>query len=259
MRDHEKILLAGDTHGCIPQVDYLLDMADQQGCTALLQLGDFGYLEHIQDGVDFLNGVEILIRNSGIPIYWIDGNHDFVEWLMEMYDPEPDGTYEIRQNLFYLPRGYSWVWGSERWLALGGGNSANKDRLIEVGERQGITLWWESEAITEADVERCLSQPVADVIVSHDAPENVDVPFQFSKAGVVGLDVPPSFQQNRERVQRVVDYHNPFVLYHGHLHLRYNHRIGSGREAVEVVALAQEERWKDSWYVHHCTTGGGLW
>lgn len=251
MRDHGRILLAGDTHGCIPQIDYLLDMADQQGCSAILQLGDFGYLEHIQDGVDFLDGVAILIKNSGIPIYWIDGNHDYAEWLLEMYDPEPDGTYEVRQGLFYLPRGYSWVWGDERWLALGGGNSVNKDRLIAVGEQEGFDLWWASEAITDADVERCLRQPQADVLVSHDAPESADVQLQFSRKGWVGFDVPPSFVENRQRVQRVVDHHRPTTVYHGHLHIRYNHTPAEDKGLL-IVGLAQEETWQDSWYVHDC-------
>lgn len=214
-----------------------------------MQLGDFGYLEHIQDGVDFLDGVAILIKNSGIPIYWIDGNHDYAEWLMEVYDPEPDGTYEIRPNLFYLPRGYSWTWRDERWLALGGGNSYNKDRLITVGALKGYPLWWESEAITDADVERCLAQPQADVIVCHDAPESADVPMQFALKGMTGFDVPPSFQENRVRVQRVVDRHDPLLVYHGHLHLRYDYSPKLGQR---IVALAQEETWQNSWYVHDC-------
>ena len=247
MKNYNTVLIAGDTHGDLRQFDYLLSCTIEFQCGALLQCGDFGYWEHAPDGSEFLDGVEEMIRNSGIPIYWIDGNHDHQEWLLNRYEPNEDGTYEIRRNLFYLPRGYSWEWGGKRWLALGGGNSIDRAWRERQTAKSGFEFWWESEAITDGEVASCLAQPKADIMVTHDAPGTVDIAWQFHKAGIRGLNVPPSFKENRDRIQVVVDHHKPELLFHGHLHIPYTDIPYDG--APKVVALANDGTMQDSWTV----------
>ena len=43
-----RILLAGDTHGNTTHVRYLIDVAVDQGCDRIFQLGDFGAWEHMK-------------------------------------------------------------------------------------------------------------------------------------------------------------------------------------------------------------------
>lgn len=238
MKNHTDVLIAGDTHGNIPHLDYLLGTANDFDCTAVLVVGDFGYWEHAPDGAEFLDGLAEMIRISGIPIYWIDGNHDNHRWLLDHYEPLSDGTYEVRPDLFYLPRGYSWEWGGKRWLALGGGNSIDKAWRIREERKRGFPLWWESEAIIDADVDVCLKQPKAAIMVTHDAPSSVDITWQFHRMGSKGINTPPEFLANRKKIQRVVDYHEPEILFHGHLHIPYTDTPYEG--APKVVALANE-------------------
>lgn len=245
--NHKDVLLAGDTHGHMPQINYLINVALDNGCDAIVQLGDYGYWEHAPAGGEFLYQTSELVQAAGLKFYWIDGNHDYAEWLIRNYEPGEDGTYEIRPGLFFIPRGYSWEWGGRRWLALGGANSIDRAWREKEYYKRGYKFWWDSEAITEEDVAKCLEQPKADVMVCHDAPSAVDLPLQFHKNGQRGLPVPPEFLLNRQRIQEVVNFHEPDVFYHGHLHISYTDVPYRG--GPKVIGLANEGCFERSWSI----------
>jgi len=126
-----KILALGDSHCDAKYLDRAVRVASREGCDALLQLGDFGYFEHLPEGRKFLQLLEFYLaqasRESGTDLlfYWIDGNHDNHEMLWDKYGVGKDGISNgefvpIRDHIIYIPRGHRWEWDGTRFLACGG-------------------------------------------------------------------------------------------------------------------------------------------
>jgi len=91
------------------------------------------------------------------PRYFIEGNHDFLPIL----DIDSDKIMEIRENLFYIPRGFV----SGKVLFIGGADSIDK-YLRHPGYD-----WFPEESLTQKQFERIMDNPSEiEVVISHDAP-----------------------------------------------------------------------------------------
>lgn len=247
-----KILACGDTHGNTSALcNIAIPQAKKNGCEYIVQCGDFGYWEHQQDGVKFLNKVSKSLVRENIVMYWLDGNHENHPLLWEKYPENEDGFCEVRPNLFYLPRGKVWKFGDVTCLALGGAFSIDKEwRVAEelahgplggrfsadprVAEEQAErysrgdyehTLWWPTEMTTKEDGERAIRHAMADgpvdIMFTHDCPEGTDIP------GIHSVDKWrwPQTWQNREILRNVFDAVQPKLLIHGHYHERYTSKL----------------------------------
>lgn len=100
------ILFVGDTHGSFAQVAYALLTAHSVGVDTVIQVGDFGYFEHLDDGILFLDQIEQLPADLGsqMTLFFIDGNHECHPRLAQ-YPLDRDGLRPVRPNLFHIPRG----------------------------------------------------------------------------------------------------------------------------------------------------------
>lgn len=224
-----KVLLAGDTHGDLPHVAYLLGTAAQQGCDRIVQVGDFGYWPHVEP---FHDQVAAAARTAAIDIYWLDGNHenfDALETVVDMAATEPQ---RMLDNLWYLARGAAWEWDGCRFVSLGGAPSVDKEQRVE-----GST-WWPQELLTESQVTRAQAR-IADVLLTHDAPDGV--------CPIIGpwYKGDPLSTHHRQLISAVADAVQPKLLVHGHYHYRYTGAYGRTR----VEGLGRNSQEEDSWMV----------
>lgn len=260
-----RILVAGDTHGNTPFVEnYLYPRAVALGVDHILQLGDFGYWEHEPPGVQFLDVVESLAARSQIPMYWLHGNHDKHSVLLDKYKRRTiEGFIPVREHVFYLPQGVSWMWedgvikpyavDSGRAVTarvFGGAYSIDKELRLRLERQRGKpgAYWFPEEQMSDADMDEMLaadSDPRT-IIFSHDKPRSAN-------AGIPLKDL-QACHENQDRLQRALLAHRPALWMHGHLHHRYIDRVRSGDETTTgIIGLGCDDqasdRPQDSWAV----------
>lgn len=208
-----RVLVAGDVHGNRRWIGTLCKLARRHGCEVILQVGDFGYWPHTDDGRRFLAHVDWHAERNGIEcVYWIDGNHENHDALSAVV-VGINGSVEISERCRYLPRGVRWTWSGVRFGALGGAFSVDwRERVV--GES-----WWEGECPTRADLVRLGAGPL-DVLVAHDAPAGIPLS---------GLRLPPADEiranEVRELVAEAVRATEPALVLHGHWHIRSSHKL----------------------------------
>jgi predicted phosphodiesterase len=255
-----KILVAGDCHGSIAQIMYLIQIARNQECEKIFVLGDFGAWEHMPDGVAFFNGCNTFATESGIPIYWLRGNHDKSSLVEQMYqDRDEEGFILCRPGLKYAPDGLRWTWGGVRFLSFGGAYSVDKDwRLAQEakltqkihrveGYRRAAGrppktepelsfsgwLWFPEEEASDCDVEHILSDPTGiDILLTHDKPVSSSPGWNRKHL--------PECQPNAQRVQKIITHLYPALNLHGHLHYRYTDHILTGSRVQERTYCSVE-------------------
>lgn len=225
-----KILIAGDTHGDLDHCQYLIQMAKAQKCDRIFIVGDFGYWEHMADGVQFLNQLDLYANLKNIVVYWLDGNHDKTSLVLQRYDgPEhqdPEGFLKVRPYIRYARRGHEWVWGHVRFVAMGGAHSVDKEPRLYREDREGLppgSLWFPEEEMTDNEVTEILlnwcgrEMPVIDVVLAHDKPRRAN-------PGWTRPDI-LSCRPNQDRLQDALAQWMPMRMYHGHLHWPYEDEI----------------------------------
>lgn len=251
--DPSRILVAGDTHGCPQQMVYLWEMALEQNADVIVQVGDFGYWEHAEGGAEFLDGCSSLYEQTGIPLIWIDGNHENHPLLRRRYRKARqsiEGFWEIREGIYYCPRGTRWTWNDRRFMGLGGANSFDKE--LRLAQEQGKactrfnwkatkplgkgTQWWPEEELTDEEIAYALRDPEPlDVLFTHDKPRGAPEPTNDPRR------VYPESWPNQDRIQTVVRTLRPALVIHGHLHIRYRAQIRSADDSwTTVEGLAHE-------------------
>lgn len=215
-----KILLAGDTHGSIVNVQTLFKKASDEGCKIILVLGDFGHFPHLSDGRAFLKAIRQLSRQYKIVLHWIKGNHDNHEALSSF-----TRETEIIQGCIYHPNMVPWTWGKYTFVAVGGAYSIDKN------QRTPGVDWWPEEEISNADVYACDSIR-ADIIVSHDCPLSVDLSYYLN------YKTDPNTHRNRQKLQAIVEVVKPKYLFHGHYHVRTSLKGETSKGKFDCIGLA---------------------
>lgn len=259
-----KILLAGDTHGNISQAKILCQVAEDQGCQVIFQLGDWGYTwpgyrEPMKMYGD--RGRLALLQNElvrvDIPMLWIDGNHENFPDLQErgFWRADKMCPFEDANMIQYVPRGCVWEWDGVRFMAMGGAWSIDQD------DRTPGRSWWPEETISVQDQVRgilimereLLGGGQIDVFLSHDAPFGVpklerqlselDFKWRLADKHIRGS------RGNRQALLEVVRVAKPKRLYHGHFHWRYDDWLNINEHMVQVTGLAQDGTDEKSWTV----------
>jgi predicted phosphodiesterase len=249
-----RILLAGDTHGNIKHVRYLIRMAAQRGISIVFVVGDFGAWEHAAKGVRFFDDVDGAAKAAGVTVFFLDGNHDKTSLVLEKYGDcvDSEGFLICRPNLRYAPRGHRWTWGSKRFLAFGGAYSVDKFmRLDEEHQAHKLalelrnsglryvnvdasgTLWFPEEEASDEEFERVLRDRTrVDVLLTHDKPDGSTPPGWTYKQ-------PVECYRNQVRIQQIADLVTPTLLVHGHLHYPYEQdvRLAPSGATMRVIGL----------------------
>ncbi|AGT13046.1 hypothetical protein CROSSROADS_47 [Mycobacterium phage Crossroads] len=226
LRQPEKLMLAGDWHGNLPWAFKAIHFAKANGADTILHVGDFGWWAPIERTFQFLAEVDKELKTVGIDLLWVDGNHEDHAFWHQFNKP---GSYPLTtmsySSITHLPRGFRWKWWGDTWMALGGAHSVDRSFAVE-GES-----WWPGEWLQDDQLEYAMRPGKVDIIVSHDAPTNVDVPGIvpgkpiYLNIGGMKRRVPQvdllKAEEHRARIQQVVDAVKPVELYHGHYHRAY--------------------------------------
>jgi calcineurin-like phosphoesterase family protein len=220
-----KILIAGDTHGDLGQLQYLVKEAKKRGCDRVFVLGDFGYWEHAPEGRQFLDRLDTYANLNNIHVYFCDGNHDKTSLLLKKYsgNEDPEGFLLVRPYVHYAGRGHRWTWDHVAFIALGGAYSVDKAYRLELEASKETKykagdLWFPEEEMSDEDMAKILldSTPV-DIIVAHDKPRGSN-PGWNRKGWIECLP-------NQDRLQLAVQALSPQLYFHGHLHWWYKEEM----------------------------------
>jgi hypothetical protein len=177
-----------------------------------MQLGDFGYWPTSQRFLD-------AVAATGVPVWFLDGNHEHFPHLWDGLDEaralaEP---VEVAENLTYLPRGARLEFEDVKFAVLGGAHSI--DRRL----RTSRVDWFSEEAVTDFDLDLVLDGPVADIMLSHDAPVSAPVPLMDDEfLASAWLAERPACHAHRLRIETAFRHLQPALVAHGHYHVRYD-------------------------------------
>ena len=218
----------------------------------IIQLGDFGFGWHLktfrggpQDAAtgyvvpqcDFSHYVGTLVQETGIPLDWLDGNHENHTRLLAL-PVDDEGFRTIWPGVRHIPRGTLMEYGGVRFLACGGAISVDRNN------RKLGTSYWPEEELTPEDVATCKASGKADILLTHDAPLSSHVLDRHLDSRWP-RDATDASYINRRLVQQVWDQSEAKIVFHGHIHHSYSERTDQGL----IVGLNK----CDDPGVDHCT------
>lgn len=215
MLNFSAIGILGDTHGFIPWTVLALNTFNANGVNVILQVGDFGVFSDA-NGVTFRAEVNRALEVNGQVMYVTLGNHEDYS-LVAGFVPHPTMVgfvYEVEySNILYATRGARWVWEGVSFVSLGGANS------IDWNTRTPWVNWWEGERISLGDVYRTVQDGHADVMITHDCPEGVNLfgNHRDANSGWSAKQIAYS-RESRVMLRQAVDGVKPEILFHGHYH-----------------------------------------
>lgn len=216
MADPQCIAIAGDWHGNIPWGQHAMTAAKDHGAEIIVHLGDFGYWTDNPETRKMLSRWEHRLAWHKLHLWWLDGNHEN-HWRLNAQPINPEtGMRDITEHIHHLPRGHRWVWNDRTWMALGGAHSVDWQ-----GRTEGKD-WWPEEFLTWAQLEAAIDPGPVDIMLTHDMPRGARCPELDRKTwGFPDSELAAS-AQHRELIRTVVEEVRPEVLYHGHMHCRYD-------------------------------------
>jgi hypothetical protein len=246
-----RLFICGDTHGNIRWLtDYVYPTAMALSCDKIIVLGDFGYWEHQDAGIMFMNEVAALTRKSAIPLYWLHGNHDNWSMAQQQYGDhrDPEGFIVCRPEVFYIPQGHTWSWQARTFRSFGGAYSVDKDYRLVMEKQRGNppgTLWFPDEQMNDEQMDELLAADSGpkDYVLSHDKP-------QGSRPGWNRKDIAACLP-NQRRLQRALEAHQPSYWLHGHLHYFYTDQVGD--EPTTVIGLDPDNKAAETGWRHKQT------
>ena len=205
-----RIAVAGDWHGNMRYAPRAVAYAAREGADVIVHLGDLGYYVHSA-------AMEVLatqLHRYRMRMLWVDGNHDDHPGIARLA-PDQDGLHPVTDQVWHVPRGYRWIWGDVRFLALGGAHSIDRRRRTP-----GVD-WWPQETITPTQANDAIDAGPADVMFTHDCPAGVVPAGLETNLPPDWLAEEPAADQHRALLGTVVDTVSPAWLWHGHYHARY--------------------------------------
>jgi predicted phosphodiesterase len=226
--DIMKILFAGDTHGNDHQIDWLYWKAVAVGADLIWVCGDFGYWPHYEFGQEFLDKVTTNAEQTGIPLWFVDGNHenhDLLDaYLAQQGNSEP---IELAPHLYWTPRGMTVELDGVTFMSYGGAWSVDWDR------RTPHVTWWEQELISPAHIASLPHDLNVDVLVTHEAPLANDCSSLSYK------DEYPVSVRQRQLVTLLAEKVGARHLFCGHHHTRASYKAATP-QLTQVNVLAHD-------------------
>jgi hypothetical protein len=253
-KDNPTFAFAGDWHGNADWAEYVVPMLASGGIKHLYQLGDFGIWQGVL-GEKFLNRMAKTALDNDVFVFITLGNHEYYALIKKMSLDEngwlklPEDRY---RNLFFAPRGHTWVDSGYNFVSLGGAGTIDVDMRIE-----GMN-WWPEEELTEQDCDQTITNVLArqwdtvDFLLTHEAPEGVPLQSIYPALRDLSADVEPYCFNQRVRLRRVVDAIQPRLNIHGHWHQFSQHMLHGATQngnpwETRVIGLAHEGSVKNIW------------
>lgn len=242
-----RIGFMGDVAATYWWVAFALNKFHIEGITHVVQVGDFG-VGRTNYNLKFLHRVSKLAVHYGITLDIVPGNHEDWSWIDSITQGVRDQKFELKPNVFILPRGYRWTEGSSSFVALGGAPSVDRSWRLE--DQKGVIdsryhSWFPTEIITPEDVDYVRAGGYADVMVTHDAPLNItqiEERIKHNPLGFSSIDLDYA-AQGRKLMDQAFHGVNPLVLFHGHYHFKVDEMIRNSGESTgwtNILGLSNE-------------------
>jgi hypothetical protein len=204
-----KLLIAGDWHGEPKHATKMVREAKKAGVKRILQLGDFGLWDHLEDGVRFLDVLNSECRKEGVIVYALGGNHEnwtHWNWYVDNMPKDENGFAYLRSHILLAPKIHYFRWNGKTWLIVGGAVSVDRDLRVT-----GVD-WWPDE-ITPFRWYAHVNDVKVDYLLTHDCSNKT--PWK----GRLKPDL--LSQENREKIDGVLKKSRPNWHFHGHMHAQY--------------------------------------
>ena len=203
------ILLLGDIHGNVGTLRYAIEKAVEAGAVALIQVGDFGLFEKGGREAGFHNAC----KNSPIPVYFIDGNHDDCRRWVKL--TEVTRIWDDA-NLFYIPRGTVMEIDGRTIAFMGGAASIDKAIRLHEGWH-----WDKYENIAPDEVLRMFENAKdkkIDMFIAHDVPISV-CKAHFDDSAKLWFGVGKDWHDpNMDVIEKIWEHLGKPKIYCGHMH-----------------------------------------
>jgi predicted phosphodiesterase len=232
-----RIGFAGDWHGNSACAGVVLAAAARSGADVVVQLGDFG-LWPGRIGKRYLTEVSRHAVDTGMPVLVVDGNHEDFDRLDALPIDPATGLRRLADQIWHLPRGSRWQWGTVRFGALGGATSLDRPH------REPGRSWWPQEAITQEQAAVMVAGGELDVLVAHDCPSGVNIPgiHHRDTSRRSGWPIAELYRawDHRDLLADVCSSLRPTHLWHGHFHVGYTSATGRFGPITRVRGLSED-------------------
>lgn len=229
------LAVVGDMHGHASGWEAIVDaLAEVPDLAGVWQAGDFGF----RFKPAYLAAVQAVATRLGVPVHWVDGNHDNHEVIAAARREnwtDPIALWpETAPDVLHVPRGGIVEMGGRRVMGVGGAQST------DVNGRSAHLDWWRGETLSMAETYRAMDAAAAgaDIMVCHDTPTGTEpgvADGRFARYNVPD-DIAALAMKHRDALAVIADIARPRLIVHGHHHHRYNGRwkgarvIGLGRD-----------------------------
>lgn len=224
-----KYLICGDWHGSHPWAKKIIEAAQAEEITKIIQVGDFGVWPG-KEGEEYLNILSRALVKRGVSLYFVPGNHEdynqIDEWERSLPKNE-DGHIEIRPNLFYAGKVNAWTWDGKRFASVGGAVSIDK-----YARKENVS-WWPQEELTALEETRAKDLGRVDYLFTHDSPNTL--PFTFLKSDMKS-------EAHRYTMTKIGLAIRPRLWFHGHYHKHAEYKFWHADGETNVFSLDADSR-----------------
>jgi hypothetical protein len=227
-----KIMVLGDTHGYTVSARRMVDIAARHKIKKIVQCGDMGYWPHESDGTTYLDALNEKLRQHGVKMYFVAGNHENWDWL-DWHEKNAPKTYEgfteIRSHIRYTGRQHRWMWDHKWFQAVGGAVSIDRGKSWR---KPGVG-WWHQEQIPISvvhGIERAGKQ--SDYLFTHDAPTCIPM---------ANLKPDADSAAHRQLMDRIGKAVRPVAWFHGHYHTWMQYSFMHQQGYADVFGLEMQD------------------
>lgn len=237
-----KILLAGDIHANINHANYLFNVAQNNDCAVIIALGDFGFFPNFNSSIKFLNHISDKSMTYGIPVWWLDGNHENHDYLDALTNGINSQSFLTRtenntwKNIYYLPRGYRFELDGVKFMSYGGAYSVDRERRVK------FTSWFPQEIVDINRIEEIEDTPI-DVLLTHDVPYGYKFGYdEFSQVSLISAN-------SRHALYKLVQKTKPRLGFGGHHHISAQYEIYHQKGLMTCHILNCDQTGDQSWII----------
>lgn len=209
-----KIAVIGDTHKDFHKFQETVMYAKQKlDASVLIQVGDFGLTG---DFTYYLEQVESFLNIVKMKLYFIDGNHDNIDWLQSKAMRSGLSATKISNHIYYMPRGSQLNIDGKQFFFCGGGFSANYKKLTP------DVTYWSGETLTQEDLTRVKDAyhtqvKPCDYFISHDTIPVFNQLISIIPAWFVKWKWPTDYN-HRQYLKEMFELSGAKTIIHGHYH-----------------------------------------
>ena len=226
---YSKIAFLGDLHGNTNNAYKLIDfIMEHDNPDLLIQVGDMGVMGELFE--KYLNKLNKKLESYNIELWFIDGNHENFNWLLNKVK-NPHGLNYITSKIKYIPRGTMLTLGKKNFYFCGGAFSIDKFM------RTIYKSWWPQEILSKEETEELInyynenySNYKIDYFISHDTPL-----FEHYQDDSIFMNQSDFYEDYSHKInlRKIYELTKAPKIIHGHYH-RFNKFIQDGVENITL-------------------------